>query len=191
MFVVLACSRSGTKYAAKFYRRLGFDFNHEKIGEDGGVGWNVSLPGCVADDDFDVVLHQVRNPVNVIQSLPTHNKCMWGVLSRHLGPFHKEKLIRCVQYWVAMNRNCEARAQMTYRVEDLKKGTETVKRLSGLLGFDSNAVPEMGTRVNSRRNRKRQYIKLRFSRVREFSGELYDELCDMMCRYGYGGDVPK
>jgi hypothetical protein len=68
-FLITGYPRSGTKYTAKVLNKTSLDVGHEFKGKDGCVSWK-HLPKAL---DFDLVLHQVRNPLKVIGSSHTIN----------------------------------------------------------------------------------------------------------------------
>ena len=92
MFLITGCGRSGTMYMAKMLQSAGLDVGHEALGQDGVV----SSIWAVADDwypsyhqqrkrpAFDVVLHQVREPLATIGSLTTAQPGSWRWNARHI-----------------------------------------------------------------------------------------------------------
>lgn len=185
-FAVLSCSRSGSTYASVFFKQLGFDFGHESLREDGGVGWPLLM--VVEREFFDVVLHQVRNPWDAIASMPTHVESMWKKIYRFLGEeMPKGRPERCLKYWIEWNKRCEEIASMTYRVEDLRRGTTLVDEMSRMLCFRIGAVPEVSRTTNSRRKMHgRRYLGAdtkEYFRKNNFL--LYCEAMELCERYGY------
>lgn len=68
--MIWGAPRSGTKYMATALASLGLDVGHEKMGADGGVGYNFTYTkNCppLADIDFCAVL--ARDPRQVIPSM--------------------------------------------------------------------------------------------------------------------------
>jgi hypothetical protein len=118
--LVLACGRSGTRYASKVLRAAGLDVGHEKEGADGMVSWR--SVGIESDfRDRSVVWHQVREPLGVVSSFHTVMGRSWRFVSDadHRIPLGDPILVRCMKYWSYWNQECERRAEQTYRVEDL------------------------------------------------------------------------
>ena len=78
MFLITGCPRSGTKYTAEFLNSTSLNVQHEYYkGErkdiDGRVGWMSICFGFhwkVLEnlDQYGIILHQVRNPVDTISS---------------------------------------------------------------------------------------------------------------------------
>lgn len=118
--LILSCRCSGTQFTAKLLRKANLDFGHEIIRKNGVIGWS-----CVGQEDaffkdFDYILHQVRNPRDVIRTLPPRNDFSWNYVKKILGKnIPKNELERNLWFWTEWNKLCESRAQLTYRVEDL------------------------------------------------------------------------
>ena len=180
---VLACSRSGTLYGAVFLNRtFGIDVRHERVGKNGGIGW----PMMDRDPaDFDLVLHQVRHPLFVFRSLGTHDKSLWRRVARHVGPLPPGKTLqRYMHYWVNWNLMAESRASFTYRLADLKAGTEVVRLISEAVGLPAKDV-SMG-RMN-RRNGRRGFMRRMPTWAQLFRAdeELASKVVEMSIRYGF------
>ena len=73
MILVAAHRRSGTRYTAKFLRKLGFKVGDNRVRADGAVSWVHVGVGRYKDrlvlpNQFDRIFHQVRHPLDVISS---------------------------------------------------------------------------------------------------------------------------
>jgi hypothetical protein len=146
----------------------GLDAPHEREGRDGVVSWclaagHVPLPSWhepVTSERFDLVLHQVRNPIDTIASLTTMraDSMQWAAQSVEID-LSAPKLVQALAYWVEWNKLAEATAQITYRVEDIPSD-----------------LP--------RRN-QRQHPDVEWWRLEEMAPKLAMEAQEMGRRYGY------
>lgn len=189
-FLVTGCGRSGTLYIAKCLRLAGMDVGHERMGEDGAVSscWCAPEPPYPSfhqpgpRPDFDIVLHQVREPLATIGSLTTGGREGWQFNARWVNldlGWHPIK--RAAYYWFAWNALAEAQAAYTYRIENLR---EEWPVLMALLGFDApyavcEAVPKD---TNSR-----EHVRVSWGDLHEHAPEMVERVALMAQRYGYGG----
>lgn len=77
-FLVIGHPRSGTGYMSKLFISIGYDVQHERMGRHGTSCWSFAIENdnwmpwfrSNRDNwDFDWVIHVVRNPVDVINSV--------------------------------------------------------------------------------------------------------------------------
>lgn len=196
-FVVTGLSRSGTKYAAKLWTHLGYRCGHESVFNifkvAGGRG-GAALPTGFADRDGDssflaapwvrdlpketVVLHQTRDPLEVIRShlgirffadppvpsmyLADNHADFVAYIARHCPEVTAESTeeARCMRYWVAWNSlisesaACAGLPYFRYRLEDLDR--DLVRRMVEALGDEADdalvddALASVSRTTNSR-----------------------------------------
>jgi hypothetical protein len=183
-FLITGCGRSGTKYTAKVLQKAGLDVQHEKPGRDGTVSsvWAVEdtwYPGYHAQKrpEFDLILHQVREPLATIGSLTTALQGSWNWNARHIPIDPKApSLIKAARYWYYWNLKIEEIAQHRYRVEDMKDEWEF---LCMLLGCNCR-LPNVSKKTNSR-----EHIRVNWLRLSQAVPDIYTELRTMSERYGY------
>jgi hypothetical protein len=137
MFLITGCGRSGTKYMALCLRAMGFDVGHEAPRDDGVVSsvWAVEdafYPPFHSQSRpaFDLVLHQVRHPLNCIASLTTARKDSWEWNARHIDLDLSESVVEvAASYWIQWNLLCEELASFTYQIETVgARGWPTVSK---------------------------------------------------------------
>lgn len=136
MIVVIGCGRAGTRYTAKCVQAAGMDFEHEKLGRDGGIGWLLALfpPDTLRNVTF---LHQIRNPLDSIRTLITHRPGVWEKVSRIIPTILADTgYKRAMRYWLEYNIYCSKQSRYSYNVADLYVGSPVVKQLEkyGLRG---------------------------------------------------------
>lgn len=153
--LVIGCPRSGTRYTNEVLRQMGLKVEHEKMGRDGTVSsWfavdDYYYPrahgGRRADFHFDLVVHQVRHPLDVIGSLETAmNPAWWHWQQAHTG-ISKESEYPGSRFWLAWNERCEAQpTDLSLRVEAMEDAWPTLSEL--LFGEERplpNVSPETG-----------------------------------------------
>ena len=118
--VIIGCGRAGTLRTASIIGKH-FNFKHEKIGINGGIGWNLLSPIYVNKTiSFDNIWHQIRNPLKNIGSMCTHNRWIFDTIGKILNiKFENNVLHNSMLLWYEYNRFCESKAKLTYKVEDM------------------------------------------------------------------------
>ena len=187
--LILACPRSGTTYTNKVLRGHGLDFTHEQThGADGAIGWQYVAEGRYSDKAghrsdrlWDVVLHQVRNPLDVICSMQSHSAQLWDFIASEIDGFPRadQPIKRRMRFWLEWNRRAESMASYTYRVEDVGCGKATDKTLGDILGI------EMRETGQSRTTNKRPHAKMTMTDLRRASKGMAKEIETLAARYGY------
>ena len=175
--LITGCGRSGTEYIATVLQKLGIDTPHEHMGKDGVVDWSFAsnkesgIAGFTAND-FEIVLHQVREPMCVMRSAFTLSKKSWQFIFRN-SPVNAcdHPIVQVGQYWYYWNKQAENLSQWTYRVEDLleifSKFCEKVQVVS-----NKSILQTVPTDINSRC----KFTGTRHKHYRVFSwNELYNQ----------------
>ena len=120
--LILAYPRSATTYTAKMLQAHGLKFGQENRGDqtDGTISYfKVHYP-----HKYNVVLHQVRDPLKTISSAVTvlakrtHNE--FNILfDIDIADRDKSKLYQVMQTWLMLNELAEEKAEWRYRIEDI------------------------------------------------------------------------
>ena len=197
--LILACPRSGTKYTATLLQSLGVDVSHECTdGADGMIGWRYAAAEsrrcfcehfrqtCRLAERYETVWHQVRHPLEWLRSIPTIGVWEW-IRTILPGLPLGNGLPLYMRFWVAWNELCERQATWTYRVEDLRAGTDTMAEMLRAVGVQSRpaAVP---TDTNTRRTVARfaeRIIAPTLADLHDADAEAAEALVAMAARYGY------
>jgi hypothetical protein len=156
--LVTGCPRSGTRYITLVLRRLGLDVGHERIGRDGVSSWALAVDAertpwgpSWGDVQFDTVLHQVRHPLDVIDSVETLKPTSWEFVSRHVPLAPRESFpVRGALLWCHWNRAAERRATLTYRVEAIGEALPLICEALDV-PHDPGAATQIPTDVNTRK----------------------------------------
>lgn len=175
--IITGCPRSGTGYAAAFFRHNGIDVGHEEFGKHGISSW------CLAAADNNsvwgpsftevkekyktsIIFHQVRNPIDTISSLMTINHVSYSFMSKYMFP-PCDGLEWCMYAWLQWNIMAEKIAEKTYRVEDI-----------------AMQFPELEIFDNKKYNsRKKQ--KYSAQQMLETNQKLWEKICSKANHYGY------
>lgn len=127
---IIGTGRSGTRYITELLQACGVKIGHERIGEDGAVGWMYTskelFRGSRSRKDFKgaTVLHQVREPLSVIGSTTWMHAPQKAFMVRNVGHLPNGPMLRlAAAYWLKWNRLAQAEAEWTYRVEDIYDGS--------------------------------------------------------------------
>lgn len=133
-FVVASAGRSGSRWIAEVFSELGLTCGHEfqftakfrprwapnYIGESSWV--SVPFLDMLPCPKF----HQVRNPLDVVNSLAgtsyltATDRSKYGQFQREFANLHPTNyLLASMQFWVQWNRRIEDRALRRWRLEDL------------------------------------------------------------------------
>jgi len=186
--LVTGCIRSGTAYTTAVLRNLGLDVMHEGSGKDGSVSAFLAKPDVElppwhgpAIDHYDLVLHQVRHPVAVVASMRPSSGHFWAFVKRHASVRSASLLRRSMEYWLVWNRVAEARAQMTYRIEDAP--WDDICRLIGV-EYNRDAVDRVATDTNSRQGHP-YYRALTWEDLDVRDPALCLQIRQLARRYGY------
>jgi hypothetical protein len=159
LVLVTGCGRSGTRYTTFVLRRLGLDVGHERLGRDGVASWSLAVdadhvpwgpsPRALS---FDVILHQTRHPLPVVNSAMSFKDESWRFICEHIPCSLDDPLpLRAAAYWYHWNAAAERRADLTFRVENVRCVLgEICERLG--VEADSSVLDRVPTDVNTRRN---------------------------------------
>jgi len=186
MILITGCGRSGTKYISKVVQTFGLDLVHEGLGTDGSVSWHRGLktsgyPKKYAQlrPDFDLILHQVRNPLDVIISFTTATEDTWEwVRSKVRINTKLSKLGQAAEYWYYWNRLIEKSANWTYRIENLENEWKTFTSFLGLSASYSK-IKAISTKTNSR-----EHPKITWKDI-DGATRLSSKIRWLACHYGY------
>lgn len=155
-FVVVGCGRSGTRYASELFSRMGIKCGHQRVfnrPELKFLEWKdfvgdssaFAVPSLNLVDDNTLVIHQVRNPWRVVQSLvhakhlPEQNPVGGKLYGKHVegwdrySDLHERAAFIWWQWNLLIEHATETRANCLFqRVEDYS--IEKVGYILHLLG---------------------------------------------------------
>lgn len=191
--LVTGCGRSGTNYTAEVLGHSGYDIHHERPGADGCVSWPMAVNsyspwGPLSNDTFQHIFHQVRNPLNVINSwvvnLDDLTRDEWKFIRKHI-PEIKESdsiFVSAVKYWIYWNLIAETKAEWRYKIEEFDEILPEFMERSGII-IDMDQLQYIARNYNTW---KEITIKLTWEKLkRELPEELYFQLESLASKYGY------
>lgn len=165
--LITGCARGGTTYITDLLIECGLDVGHEHLEGDGCVAWQAAVDidygawwqrfpdGKI---EFDIIFHQVRNPLGVISSL--YNKTRkedafawahaWEYICDCIPEIHNDEplVVKCAKYWYYWNLAAENRASWTYRIEDIDTVFDEMGRRLGLK-LDRAALERVSRETNT------------------------------------------
>jgi len=216
--LITGCGRSGTLYAVKIWQSLGLKITHERpvppngfMGKDGIASWYM-----VADDyfppsgpsskwyKFDVVIHQVRFPLDVIASVAQfimQKKKLFRFISRNLPqiilsakelqlPRKEQLILQASRYWYYWNLLAEKKSDYRIKLENYETD---LPKICAILNVDYNK--ENIDSIPKNTNERKRYVKneepwkVTWEEIKILDLELLKNICNMAKRYGY--EIPE
>ena len=191
--LVTGCGRSGTNYTADILRLSGYDIKHEKPGLDGVVSWPMAVDsyspwGPSSNDQFEHIFHQVRHPLNVINSWVVNisdlNRDEWKFIRNHVPEIKETDSVieSAVKYWIYWNLIAETKAEWRYKIEEFKEIIPEFMERSGIV-IDLDQLQVISTNHNTW---KEITIKLTWDELKEqLPEDLFVQLESLARKYGY------
>ena len=182
--LILAYPRSATTYTSKMVRAHGIKFGHETFGDptDGLISYfKIHYPY-----KYDVVLHQVRDPLKTISSAltvlakRTHNE-FHTLFAMDDADRKRSKLYQVMWTWLELNELAEEASEWRYRIEDIDEVyPELCKRLE--------IQPQEGFPPVNRLVNTRPYPMLTWDYLDKEDLALSQRIKEKTKQYGYKGD---
>lgn len=175
--------RGATAYAAAVFNAAGLHVGHEVLDRDGiATGYvGVHSPGLgtlVLWSQFELVLHQIREPRLVVSSLANEPGQLLHALWEATGPAPSDGLEAILWTYVQIHRRAYRVADYTFRVEDYPKAWD---RLRGLVRPFLGPFPAgISTTLNRRSAAKRiSYRELSRADLETLNSGLATEAYEM------------
>lgn len=190
---------SGTAYFSALCQANGIECSHEtyftqhgprlrnprrKLGTTGDVSW--LAPPFLPDGNM-IILHQVRNPLKVVNSIHRigffqPNPEPWrrpylDIARRHFN-FSDDPLQTAMRFYVEWNEMCEALTTKRYRVEDLESERH---RIANWIGVNLDNLATVSTKTNAREAQVDETVTLDILS----SYPEYTSFQEIAVRYGY------
>lgn len=195
--LITGCGRSGTVYMSKLLLALGLDVQHEEeIGKDGVVSWlmatksdkilNSNYPKF-SDYNFNIILHQVREPLKTISSCQVLQKYIWD-FTKSFIPINDEDtlILKCMKYYYYWNLIAEKNAIWTFKIENLKEELELFcKKIQHTELYNKKSleiIENFPIDVNTRRG---SFKPLTWEELEKEDSSLYKLIKEQAKRYNY------
>lgn len=189
--LITGCGRSGTSYISALLIRYGFDVKHEAEGRDGVASWCMAVSNDKAvfgpalnEFKFDLICHQVRNPLKVISSVHTISELSWGYIKEYI-PIKKEDslLIKSAKYWYYWNIKAEEISGFTYRIEDIDLIFPKILGFLGAKNYSLDGLKNIPRDIN-----KRMHKEIKLEDIEKENSCLFKNILDLSNKYGYKKD---
>ena len=213
--LITGCGRSGTLYAAELWQSLGLDIRHERpvppngvIGADGVASWFMAADDpeppsgpSVLNYQFDVVIHQVRHPLNVIASMAQfilrQGKRAPAYIERHvpeikLGPDEQKYLdprqqliLKAARYWYHWNLLAEAKADTIIKIEDLNEALPDLCDLVGI-SYQPGVLEGISKDINARHiHISDDPWVVEWGEIKRLDAKIHEDIKELAEKYGY------
>ena len=206
-FLVTGCARSGTTYMWELLRASKIDVGHECLGNAGSVAWQLACDSNYrfynwqfpkGKLEFDVVVHLVRDPIKVINSMYARTvapEVSWEHAWRYIlnccpAISRNDPLpVKCAKYWYYWNLEAEKKGMMTLKIEELE---ERLDELSALIGYSLN--PGLLEKIPKDINHR--YLPTSFKITWDYlqkhlEPRFFHQLQQLASDYGYPIEDPK
>ena len=191
--LITGCGRSGTQYIAALLRENGLIIEHEydKEGIDGITSWILA----VSDDhppfgpsrnefQFDTIIHQVRNPLDVIASVQTFTPESWEYIKKHIPIHENDSLLVCaMKYWYYWNILAEQGSQFTYRIEDIDSALPRILDVAHAGIFHPESLQNVPKNINTR-----EHGIITLDDLKTADPILFEQIIFLAEKYGYHFD---
>ena len=152
-FLIIGCGRSGTGYMAKLFQSWGYDVGHEVEGKDGTANWYKSYePVTKLKEDYEHVIHIIRNPVDQISSGQTFGRLeTWLTIYRFVPEAHNfhSKIELLMWYWLKTNQLVrDKKPDFTLRIEHIRNDFKILPFAKDYLDEKVNAKPHSDLTIN-------------------------------------------
>jgi hypothetical protein len=164
--------------------RSGVQVGVTKMGRDGNVDWRRPYSD---NADYDITLHQVREPLADIEaSLELGNWAWKFICSKESRITMKDPvLLRSMKYWLYWNQRAQAAAEWTYRMESLPGVLDKILEEIDVEGTNPGEVEEMSTKFHKQRLDREAKGKLTLGDILE-EDRVIGQFVDFMGKaYGY------
>lgn len=204
--LIVGSPRSGTTFIHTALKEINIDIGNEDwMGADGLVSFYgiraikslgpefpiVAKPFNYGKEDFDIIVHQVRNPIDVIRSQGTLQDSSISFMNNTEARDFDE-LAEC---WIWWNRHCREQSSYTYRVEDLSNyqffqifmneiGRPDVGKCSQTFATFNSVAKNINTRNPNHKPRYINQYDKSFG-IDSLSSGIRMKLCKEARNYGY------
>ena len=131
---------------------------------------------------FDLVLHQMRSPLDVIGSLLTLTRGSWDFVDNKIGIYHlDDPVLRATRYWIEWNNHAAEIADYSYRLEDIGGELPAICDMIGLEYDEAIARDSLNNpRVNARKHPSVTAVD-----IKSRDAHLFRQLEETAASFGY------
>ena len=191
-FLILAYPRSATLYTSLYFEGVGLHVGHEVDADHvlkvhgvstyyDGLVTGVFKNCAFKPEDYEVILHQVRNPVDTISSAYAAGGNISTQTIKIFGDrkYPQNALARQMKAWLTFTDMADSLAQYTYQIENFK--AEYFHICHNILG-----LPEVkkGRGVLGKCNRSK-HKTWTYAEFDEIDHDLTEKVKEKAIKYGY------
>jgi hypothetical protein len=182
--LITGCQKAGMGFISNLLVEVGVQVGVTKMGRDGNVDWRRPYSD---NAEYDIILHQVREPMADIEASLEMGDWAWNFICSKESRITMDDsvLLRSMKYWLYWNQRAQAAAEWTYRMESLPGVLDKIMEAIGLIGRNLDVVDAMSTKFHKQRLSREAKGKLTIGDV---MGEdrAIGEFVDFMGKsYGY------
>ena len=193
MNYIIALPRSGTKFIAQVFNDLGIPSAHEVRNFSAKSQPVVKADWRAASRTFsslDKVVHQVRNPLHVLQSLVTTSAIRGGFGRNEMSAIDikltGDSLLDSMQMYYNWNKVCESKTAFRYQIESIQPNSEQLKNLLTYLDLPVDQLHfNTSTNTNTRVSDSKYIDNITYDLLKSRSVEYCDLIYNMAKEYGY------
>jgi hypothetical protein len=183
--LILGHPRSGTLYTSVVLRTLGLQVQHEREGAEGSVTGQFWY-GDWKLENYDTIIHQVRNPLKVIASC-TKMRLRNPKVITHLASIsgstltpaqRKNKVLRYMVTWLGFVNWVDSICAWRYRVEDMSTAFPKLCEEFGL--SPTTPLPPIPDNINHL-----DHMTLTYNDLRKLDKSLAEQIYAKACEYNY------
>jgi len=196
-FVIVSTGRAGSTYTASLLSKADVKCSHEmwftpsgfykNLRHHGDSSW-LAVPYLEENPNLtEKVVHQVRNPLDVVSSLygigffEPENSNSFNDFVRRSFQLTGNPLIDCVRFWTEWNTRCEEISEVTYLFEDLLNDPCVV--FSALdIQIDNQKIARLKD-VSKKKINSRRRVEIGLVDIPE--GREKRDMIDLARKYGY------
>lgn len=121
--LITGCGRSGTTFSSELFRQLGILIGDEKICRDGISSWKEAIkPNWKLQLQYNYIFHQVRNPVDCINSFQTISPISWDFIRKYIPMERSDSdIIIYAKYWYYWNKTIEKKQKFNIKLNPFLK----------------------------------------------------------------------
>lgn len=173
---IIGCARSGTKYISEVLNYLGLKIGHEYDNTNGIVDWHKT---CSDLKHYDLILHQVRNPLNSIASITTLLPESWELIKKHIPEINEDDtlIVKCMKYWYYWNLLAEKHKAYFYNIESIET---LLPSLCDMLKVQHKDISHIAKDLN-----KRNHVTLLWENLITEDEQLAIKIKELAAKYGF------
>jgi hypothetical protein len=122
---------------------------------------------------YDVILHQVRAPLDVIASLQTLQAGSFNYIDNKIGiNQYDDRILQATRYWIEWNMAAAQMSEYSYRVEDMPEQLPVICDYIGI----PYAAENVKIVISQNNTNSRRHENVDAAYIRKHDALLYEQL---------------